>query len=88
MIKIKCLQKLSAMWGEGELAHRDSGGYSDIVAWGILVVLLQYVDDNDHFPEMNVNIQSCRTESLSRKMTVLLKIIRQELTFLKDCLWD
>jgi len=62
------------------------------LAWSILVVLLQYVGDTDlinfTFLEVNVIIQSYRIESFSRKMTVLLKIPGQELTFLKDCLWD
>lgn len=62
------------------------------MAWGILVVLLQSVDDNDQiiftFPEVNVTIECYRVECAFRKMKVVLHIPRQELTFLEEYLWD
>lgn len=57
------------------------------MAWSILVVLLQSVDDNDQiiftFPEVNVTIDCYRVECAFRKMYILLYIPRQELAFLK-----
>lgn len=61
------------------------------MAWSIWVILLQPVADNDQiiftFPEVNVIIEHYRVERAFRKMKVLLHIPRQELTFLKECLW-
>lgn len=57
------------------------------MAWSILVVLLQSVDDNDQiifiFPEVNVIIECYRVKCAFRKMKILLYIPWQELTFLK-----